>query len=116
MHRGIDGADSSQVSESYTDTDGLPLPNLWSGFMPRGIANYYGEASNNYYFMKSKKEVIKKIISMCNKRNIPIPDFQDKDNVLKTIELINNTCPFCKKYVWHDTWVICSCEIKFNNF
>ena len=65
--------------------------------------------------MKSKEQVIEKIKSMCKERDIDIPDFSNKLRVLETIELINNTCPFCKKYVWHDTSVICRCEIKFND-
>lgn len=63
----------------------------------------------------NKEDVKNKIIKMCNSRNIPIPNFNNYKELLKTVKLINNICPFCKEYVWHNTDIICTCEIRSFN-
>lgn len=65
-----------------------------------------------HWIVKEKERVKDKIIKMCEAREIKIPDFNNYSDVKKTVEAIKNTCPFCKKRVWHSTAVICSCEIK----
>lgn len=64
--------------------------------------------------MRTKEEVMESIIRHCKKRNLPVPTKWTREEVTRTVDLIERTCDMCKRTFKHkiDPAVICSCEVE----
>lgn len=59
------------------------------------------------------KHIVKnKISRLCMEYGISKPANWTYEEVKKVSDIINNTCPLCKKYKWWWIDIICSCEVS----